>query len=852
MKQPIQHKREEINQHTSSTTTRVSVVKMGGGRKSKGSYRNRKKKKQQHRDAYDNSASKAPYRVDFTEKTLEQGNYKFEAYYALQGMYDHRMEERDGKSVLVPCETDEEKNAERLRWRSSVASILPASFRTAYDVSEALKEKLETELEELIKEQKTGAAATAAAAAQEGDAPAAVATTTPPVSTENKEIMKKLSFLPHAYQLYTDRKFIRKDASMKKLHLWLRQQTDAGFITRQETVSMVPPVVLDPQPKDLVLDMCAAPGSKSCQILEKLDVDGAMIANDSSSQRAYMLVHQLRRIMHNNPVVMVTSCDAQFFPQTLSFDRILADVPCSGDGTTRKNIGIWKNWNQLGALALHNLQLDIAWKGVALLKVGGYMCYSTCSHNPIENEAVVAELLRRSNGNLELVDAPLEGFKVRPGVHSWKVLAEEKSNRQMKNEKKKNNAKMRERKAEFEQKEQEKVAADVGDNVEDSADKTKNEDDAAAMDAPDTNGEEKNDKGDTEEKEEFVRPKFVAPASWDEETLLEIAKDSGLVTYKTLEEVPSNLQKRIKSSCFPPTKEEIEKFHLEKCIRCLSHDNDTGGFFVALLKKTAPTSRREIKQINRSEEAQESENIADDGPLSKKMKPNEDEVDVEKVAADTAEAMEEENVEDASTEVDTNQQEKQSTDLGRDDFVAVDPALFDPMIEFYGFTDDFPKEQYMARSSGNAKIIFYLGKAVKDNFIDNGLQERVTIIGSGVRGFIRNTNMDTDTPYRISQEGAHFLIPYMTKRKVIVGKDDFLACMIGEGKVIPLPTFSEEFINNVSPLSSGPFVVMLRGFENDLSHKLILVMWRCRSDAVNCLVNKVEISGMQTKVASLE
>jgi len=103
--------------------------------------------------------------------------------------------------------------------------------------------------------------------------------------------------------------------------------------------------------------------------------------------------------------------------------------------TSRKNIGIWKEWSQLGALALHSLQLDIAWKGVALLKVGGYMVYSTCSHNPTENEAVVAELLRRSKGSMELVDAPLDGFRVRPGISHWKVLAEEKSKRQISNEK---------------------------------------------------------------------------------------------------------------------------------------------------------------------------------------------------------------------------------------------------------------------------------------------------------------------------------------------------------------------------------------------------------------------------------
>ena len=52
-----------------------------------------------------------------------------------------------------------------------------------------------------------------------------------------------------------------------------------------------------------------------------------------------MMVSNLKRIMHNNPVVLVTSAEAQFFPQSLSIDRILADVPCSGDGTSRKNIG---------------------------------------------------------------------------------------------------------------------------------------------------------------------------------------------------------------------------------------------------------------------------------------------------------------------------------------------------------------------------------------------------------------------------------------------------------------------------------------------------------------------------------
>jgi len=294
-----------------------------------------RRKNKNKKKAYDNANNKEgqkkePYHDGFPQRTVEQGNFKMEAYYALQGLHDHLYDET---GTLVPCQTDDEKNEERLRWRKSIGTILPASFRIACDISESLQARLEAELEALIVEQKKEASSIAAATAEAtaGDGQ------TEEMGTEDldpdRETFKKLSFLPHAYQLYSDKKSIKKDPTMKKIHNWLRNQTDAGFITRQETVSMVPPVVLAPQPDDVVFDMCAAPGSKTCQILEKLSPNGAMLANDSSSARAYMLVHQLRRIMHNNPVCMVTSCDAQFFPQTLSFDRILADVPCSGDGT---------------------------------------------------------------------------------------------------------------------------------------------------------------------------------------------------------------------------------------------------------------------------------------------------------------------------------------------------------------------------------------------------------------------------------------------------------------------------------------------------------------------------------------
>ena len=76
----------------------------------------------------------------------------------------------------------------------------------------------------------------------------------------------------------------------------------------------------------------------------------------------------------------------------VQYDRILCDVPCSGDGTIRKAADIWRRWTPINGNGLHPLQLRIALQSASLLKVGGRMVYSTCSFNPVEDEAVVAEV----------------------------------------------------------------------------------------------------------------------------------------------------------------------------------------------------------------------------------------------------------------------------------------------------------------------------------------------------------------------------------------------------------------------------------------------------------------------------
>ncbi|XP_028255237.1 RNA cytosine C(5)-methyltransferase NSUN2 [Parambassis ranga] len=258
------------------------------------------------------------------------------------------------------------------------------------------------------------------------------------------EAPQPLSWYPDEQAWHTNmsRKIIRKSPLLEKFHQFLVSETESGNISRQEAVSMIPPLLLKIEPHHKILDMCAAPGSKTAQLIEMLHADmdvpfpeGFVIANDVDNKRCYLLVHQAKRL--NSPCIMVVNHDASCIPllqvdkdgkkDILFYDRILCDVPCSGDGTMRKNIDVWKKWTTSNSLHLHGLQLRIAVRGVEQLAVGGRMVYSTCSLNPIEDEAVIAALLEKSEGALELAEssADLPGLKWMPGVTSWKLMTKE-------------------------------------------------------------------------------------------------------------------------------------------------------------------------------------------------------------------------------------------------------------------------------------------------------------------------------------------------------------------------------------------------------------------------------------------
>ena len=201
---------------------------------------------------------------------------------------------------------------------------------------------------------------------------------------------------------------------------------ETGRITRQEAVSMLPPVVLEPQDGDLVMDTCAAPGSKATQLSEAIP-NGIVLANEPSSGRLNLLASNRGRLGISNMLIMQHDGRHIGRMPKPGVDGVVVDAPCSGTATTRKNRELWRLWTPKVGRSLFQLQSDIAHRAAQLLRPGGRMVYSTCSLDPIENEAVVCDILQRCPW-LELVridaDRLFPSLICHRGIDDWPILDE--------------------------------------------------------------------------------------------------------------------------------------------------------------------------------------------------------------------------------------------------------------------------------------------------------------------------------------------------------------------------------------------------------------------------------------------
>lgn len=606
-----------------------------------------------------------------------------------------------------------------------------------------------------------------------------------------------------AWWMATPKNVIRKFPPFASFQKFLVSETSVGNISRQEVVSMIPPLLMDLKPGMTALDLCAAPGSKAAQLVEmihrgeearlhkvmqsftgedsrevrddpeeeeaaRLEADpsddgratGLMIANDMDYKRSHMLIHQLKRL--SSPNLLVTNHDATLFPQLripnpqdptknnyLKFDRILADVPCSGDGTLRKNVNMWKDWSPGNALGLHTTQVRILVRALQLLKVGGRVVYSTCSMNPVENESVVAAAIERCCGQdkVEIVDCSdrLPLLKRKPGMKKWKIM--DKSGR-------------------------------LWNTWQEVEEYTKSTEDG------------------------------VAPG-------------------------------RLVETMFPPTQGDCVDLPLERCMRVYSHLQDTGGFFITVLHKKAefkakpeaaakqPVHTNGVKRqrdAGAAGEEQESKRPRTEGgdaqgesgaiitPTVSAVPGNEEEVikpEDTATATPAEEAKTEAPVEEVKPEEvkagapgpadqampdadatpsasagptpSTSTPATQPAPKRRPDgpfeepfkYLSPDNDVIKDVTSFYGISPRFPTDRYMVRNSMGepAKAIYYTSALVRDLLVLNEGRGAKFIHG-GVKMFVKQDAPSAEVcRWRIQSEGMPILHGYVGASRVVTLTD---------------------------------------------------------------------------------
>ncbi len=169
----------------------------------------------------------------------------------------------------------------------------------------------------------------------------------------------------------------------------------AGMLYVQEPAAMVPAECVEIDPSWCVLDMCAAPGGKSTQLKNKLGDDGVLVSNEIISSRCKILTGNIERLGLKNTVTtcMDTKKLASVFPDT--FDLIMCDAPCSGEGMFRKDAVAISEWSEDNVKMCAARQEEILENAVKLLKNGGYIIYSTCTYSLEENEMIIDSFLQR-------------------------------------------------------------------------------------------------------------------------------------------------------------------------------------------------------------------------------------------------------------------------------------------------------------------------------------------------------------------------------------------------------------------------------------------------------------------------
>lgn len=181
-----------------------------------------------------------------------------------------------------------------------------------------------------------------------------------------------------------------------------------GLLYFQEPSAMAVAEVLDIQPGDTVLDLCAAPGGKATQAGAKLCGEGLLVANEIVQSRAKILAGNIERMGIKNAIVTNESPEKIETRFKEFFNKIIVDAPCSGEGMFRKEPQAVTEWSEEHTFSCAARQKNILDSALKMLKKGGMLVYSTCTFAPCENEGV-CEYVLENYPDMELlpIDLPM-------------------------------------------------------------------------------------------------------------------------------------------------------------------------------------------------------------------------------------------------------------------------------------------------------------------------------------------------------------------------------------------------------------------------------------------------------------
>ncbi|NWF88834.1 MAG: NOL1/NOP2/sun family putative RNA methylase [Ignavibacteriaceae bacterium] len=168
-----------------------------------------------------------------------------------------------------------------------------------------------------------------------------------------------------------------------------------GYYYIQSLSSFIPPLVLNPSENDIVLDLCAAPGSKTTELGEIMKNRGTIVVNEIQSDRLKPLVYNIDRMNQMNSGVIHFKGEQLNTVYSNYFDKILVDAPCSGLGILQKKIEVNDWWNIQRVKRLSELQLKLLVSAIKMVKVGGEIVYSTCTLTVEENELIIDKILQK-------------------------------------------------------------------------------------------------------------------------------------------------------------------------------------------------------------------------------------------------------------------------------------------------------------------------------------------------------------------------------------------------------------------------------------------------------------------------